>query len=237
MIVQVNAKYYAIQMLAQLGAGPKSFLKADMNQPPPPPPPAPPPHAIKTLADCAAKAKTCKMANYISFSVKNADCSWYTKCNVTTGIGNPTGDYESEAIRPSIGGQHPVCCGVTTPGGDCSKAGSGSWAAAGGHPAPPPGPPVFALPYIVHDQDNARGMLIIAKTEAGADVTLTSAPNGTTALVLEGVGEEPGFNPPVEKVVGPDGKLPVGPYVPSLSHTLMGCSCTHTQGETQSNFP
>ena len=96
---------------------------------------------------------------------------------------------------------------------------------------------MFALPYIVHDQDNARGMLIIAKTEAGADVTLTSAPNGTTALVLEGVGEEPGFNPPVEKVVGPDGKLPVGPYVPSLSHTLMGCSCTHTQGETQSNFP
>ena len=104
-------------MLAQLGAGPKSFLKADMNQPPPPPPPAPPPHAIKTLADCAAKAKTCKMANYISFSVKNADCSWYTKCNVTTGIGNPSGDYESEAIRPSIGEKHPgdpshCACGV-----------------------------------------------------------------------------------------------------------------------------
>ena len=54
-------------------------------------------------------------------------------------------------------------------------------------------------------------MLLIAKTEAGAEVTLASAPNGTTALVLEGVGAEPGFNPPTEKAVGPGGRLSLGP--------------------------
>ena len=209
---EVNAKYYAIQMLAQLGAGPKSFLQVDVEQPPPPPPPPAPAHEIKTLADCAAKARsTCKMANYVSFSVKNQDCSWYTKCNLTTGIGNPTRDYESEAIRPTIGPAHAVCCGDTDTGADCNKPGKGSWPAAGGHPPPPPGPAIFALPYIVHEQDDAKGMLLIAKTEAGAEVTLASAPNGTTALVLEGVGAEPGFNPPTEKAVGPGGRLSLGP--------------------------
>ena len=200
-------------MLGRLGAGPKSLLNVSVHWPPPPPQPVPPPHGIRTIADCATTAKTCKMANYVSFSVKNQDCSWYTKCNLTTGIGNPTGDYESEVIRPSIGAKHPVCCGDTDPSVDCDKPGSGSWPAAGGTPPPPPEPPIFALPYIVHDQNNARGMLIIAKTEEGVAITLAEAPNLTTAIVLEpGVGESPGFNPPTEKTIGSDGKLSLGPY-------------------------
>ena len=52
---------------------------------------------------------------------------------------------------------------------------------------------------------------VVVDPDAGADVTLTSAPNGTTALVLEGVGAEPGFNPPTEKAVGPGGRLSLGP--------------------------
>lgn len=95
---QVNAKYYAIQMLAQLGAGPKSFLKADVHLPPPPSPPPSPPHQVKSLADCVAKAKSCKMANFVSYSSKNHDCSWYQHCNITSTF-NPTGDYESEVIK------------------------------------------------------------------------------------------------------------------------------------------
>ena len=57
---EVNAKYYAIQMLALLGAGPKSFLNADIELPPVPPPPPPPP-GIHDLDDCIARAKSCKM--------------------------------------------------------------------------------------------------------------------------------------------------------------------------------
>ena len=208
---EVNAKYYAIQMLALLGAGPKSFLKAELIMPPPPTPPPPPPHTIESLEDCVAKAKPCKMANYVSFSAKNRDCSWYKGCNLTSTF-NPTGDYESEEIKGSaVGTTGHACCGVTSQGGDCDKDPSGAWAAGGGY-SPPSGPPFFALPYIVHEQDNAKGMLLIAKTPDGAEVTLTKAPNGTTALVLEGFGSEPGFSPPTEKVVGADGKLSIGPY-------------------------
>lgn len=160
------------------------------------------------------------MADFVSFSVKNKDCSWYKACKSSggalAGIGNPSGDYQSEVLKavtgaPAVGTKGPVCCGDTTTGGDCNKDASGSWAAAHGMPSVP-GPPVFALPYIVHEQDNAKGMLLISKTPDGTDVTLTSAPNGTTALVLEGVGAEPGFNPPTEKVIGADGKLSIGPY-------------------------
>lgn len=73
---QVNAKYYAIKMLNRLGAGPKSLFNVSIQGSSSPLPPPAPAHEIKTIADCAAKARTCKMANYISFSVKNQDCSW-----------------------------------------------------------------------------------------------------------------------------------------------------------------
>ena len=83
-------------------------------------------------------------ADYVSFSKKNADCSWYSTCNITTGIGNPTGDYESEVIKsvkggPPVGTQGAVCCGVTSTGGDCNKDPRGSWDTGTG-PAPPPAP-------------------------------------------------------------------------------------------------
>ena len=54
---------------------------------------------ITTLEQCVAKAKACKMANFVSFSnvPGNSDCSWYQSCNTgqlcenchTCGIGCP----------------------------------------------------------------------------------------------------------------------------------------------------
>ena len=76
-----------------------------------------------------------------------------------------------------------VCCGDTAVGGNCNTDSKGSWDTGGHPPPPPPGPALFALPYIIHEQDNARGMLLIAKTQGGAEVVLTGAQNGTTALV------------------------------------------------------
>jgi hypothetical protein len=40
---------------------------------------------ITTLAQCVAKAKPCKMADYVSFSnvPGNSDCSWYSECDMS----------------------------------------------------------------------------------------------------------------------------------------------------------
>ena len=222
---EVNAKYYAIQMLATLGRGEKSFLPVDLTSPAPGPPvpPAPPipagtiatgccgptvtggncnsdpngawgakAHGITSLAECVAKVKQCSMGHFASFSAQNDDCSWYADCNGWPPA-MPMKIYQSEVINAT--GTHNV-------------------------PSPPPAAgdaQLFALPYIVHEQDNSRGLLLIAKTNDGIEVTLTGVPNGTTALVLEGTDpDEPGFSPPIEKAVGADGKLSIGPYAVAL---------------------
>lgn len=37
-------------------------------------------HGITNLAQCAAKCRTCSACNYVSFSRKNNDCSWFAAC-------------------------------------------------------------------------------------------------------------------------------------------------------------
>eukprot|EP01043_Picozoa_sp_COSAG02_P045893 COSAG02_NODE_4242_length_5594_cov_2.769063_4_plen_715_part_00 len=225
---QPNAKYYAISMLADaLGAGPKSFFNISVRVPPPPPPP-PPEKPIITLADCAAKAKGCAKANFVSFSAHNNECSWFEKCvysepggwpplNVSHTFGPTYGTYTSQVVKST--GSHKV--GATAKGlcmeskkyasQNCSLTSPGSWDTRPGYNQELPVSPVFALPFIVHE-DAAKGILIVAKSDRGVEAVLTDPPNGTTALVLEGVGPEPGFAPPFEKTVGADGRLSLGPF-------------------------
>lgn len=74
---------------------------------------------IKTLDECVAKAKDCKMASFVSFSnvPGNTDCSWFYRCDFAhlcedcskCGIGCPKYyPYESEVINkqaePMLGG-------------------------------------------------------------------------------------------------------------------------------------
>lgn len=94
---------------------------------------------------------------------------------------------------------------------NCSLTSPGSWDTRPGYNQELPVSPVFALPFMVHE-DAAKGILIVAKSDRGVEVVLTDPPNGTTALVLEGVGPEPGFAPPFEKAVGADGRLSLGPF-------------------------
>ena len=223
---QPNAKYYAIQMLANtLGAGPKSFFNVTVKAPAPPPAP-PPEKPITTLAECAAKAKGCTKANFVSFSAHNDECSWFESCiysepggwpplNVSHMFGPTYSTYMSQVLKSS--GSHKVgatavglCMEAKKYGQNCSSSPSGSWDTRPGNQASPV-TPLFALPFIVHE-DATKGILIVAKSEHGAQVILTDAPNGTTALVLEGVGSEPVFAPPVEKAVGADGKLSLGAF-------------------------
>ena len=88
-------------------------------------------------------------------------------------------------------------------------------------------PDLFAMPYIVHDQGNKRGVLLISKTATPLTVTLNGpgvSGVNTTAQVLDGTVDglvldpEPGFVPPVERAVGPDGVVRLGPYAIALVH-------------------
>jgi hypothetical protein len=115
---------------------------------PPPPPPTPKPK-IGSLAACVAKAAGCKDANFVSFSPKQRDCSWYQHCNFTqTALrryaGNGT-DYQSQVLHGGAGGAPPVgtsavgCCGdlyeCTHPPppteGNCKKDPRGAWSTFG----------------------------------------------------------------------------------------------------------
>jgi hypothetical protein len=80
---------------------------------------------------------------------------------------------------------------------------------------------LFALPYIRHDS-GARGVVLVNKHEAPTVVTLALGTNSTSALVLDGTVDgvvmdpEPGFVPPVERTIGNDGRLSLGPYAVAL---------------------
>lgn len=97
----------------------------------------PPKPAISTLDECAAKAKTCANANFVSFSAKLHDCSWFETCSFTSAslrrfAGNGT-DYQSQVLHN--GTQAVGCCGdlyeCTRPLGnlnaDCKTANRGNW--------------------------------------------------------------------------------------------------------------
>jgi sucrose-6-phosphate hydrolase SacC (GH32 family) len=80
---------------------------------------------ITTLAACVAKAKGCKMANFVSFSnvPGNADCSYYSSCDFghlcedcsKCGIGCPKYyPYESEVLHQAAAGGTTASTTTTT---------------------------------------------------------------------------------------------------------------------------
>ena len=215
-------------MLANaLGSASKSFLNASVSVAGPPPPPAKvgttgtgscgvtlvcgTPNCcdvqakgswaaaalnISTLGQCVAKAKSCAMADFVSFSKPQNDCSWYKECDMQHLLEPGTWHGVSEVI-------HEVKPTAATP-------------------------EVFALPWIRHDS-GARGVLLVNKVETPTVVILKGRSgswpdNSTTALVLDGTVDgitldpEPGFVPPVERVLGPDGSLPLGPFAVAVVH-------------------
>ena len=50
---------------------------------------------IQSLSQCVAKVKSCKNANYVSYSADHADCSWYSHCDFSH-LGKPGGAYVSQ---------------------------------------------------------------------------------------------------------------------------------------------
>jgi len=51
------------------------------------------------LADCAARCERCAACHYVSLSLANEDCSWYTQCDLDHLI-DVGANYTSEAVSP-----------------------------------------------------------------------------------------------------------------------------------------
>ena len=180
---------------------------------------------IANLTACAARARGCARANYVSFSLASSDCSWYAACDMgrlcadcsTCGIGCPSYvPYASEVLR-----------------------------------AAPPAPPaaqthLFAMPIVVHDAPaptarrggavgggasaaarggggGARKVLLVSRSSTPMRARLSGdGVTRTVATVIDGsvdgvsVDAEPGFVAPVERMVGADGALALGPYAVAL---------------------
>ena len=82
----------------------------------------------------------------------------------------------------------------------------------------PPTAKLFAMPYLVHS-DNSRGLLLVSKSAFPMKVSLRGEGlTSTVAKVLDGtldglvLDSEPGFVPPVARVVNSTGVLALGPY-------------------------
>lgn len=144
-------------------------------------------HNIKNLEDCVKKCQSCdNNCNFVSLSLNpdHQDCSWYKSCPFDNLV-QVGANYTSEVV----------------------------------HTAPGPAP-LYALPYIIHNINNSdqnkKGVLLVSKIGSNVSVQLLdkhqvhSLPQ--MAQVLEGVGSEPGFSPPVVRTVGADGSLELGPY-------------------------
>ena len=163
----------------------------------------------ETLEACVAHATNaaCSNANFVSFSKVNHDCSWYRDCDMDR-LGHADG-YETRLLRV---------------------------------PAPDADADLFALPFeLLQPRDGSgkagggRGMLLVSKRHTSIEIMLSAlaleglrTPAGASAAgaaelsvtVLEGTGREPGFTPPVKRMVGADGKLSLGPYAVAIVEGL-----------------
>ena len=219
-----NAKAYIVKMLAEhLGAGPKDLLNATVRSLPHTatspaqagggcfmepkgavnykyapgnvfPNDAKHPHGLRLTSSPAQCCALCQ-------SLKN--CTFFTYSGGGT-VAKPT-------CYSTVG---KGCCFLKTAEGGDGSPGCPTCTSGSTKPLPAPPALVFALPYILHDAAKTRGLMLINKQHTGVTVKLSAAAlaGGTpTALVLEGVGPEPGFNSPVNRSVA-GGQLSIGPY-------------------------
>ena len=74
--------------------------------------------------------------------------------------------------------------------------------------------PLYAVGIDVVD-DGARYVLLVSQTDAAQNITLRGG-GGALIYVLEGVGAEPGFNPPAGRRLSDAGKGELGPFAVAL---------------------
>ena len=110
---------------------------------------------ITSLAQCVATVKSCKNANYVSFSLDpgHQDCSWYSHCDFAH-LGKPGGGYRSEAVTGKDSG--------------------------GNGPANTDSTPVYVMPY---EKEGKKGMLVVNKKATALELTIVGATGGQATVV------------------------------------------------------
>lgn len=146
---------------------------------------------IGSLAACVARCHAgCAKCNYVSFSKRWEDCSWYAHCDMRS----LSSGYEhtTVAVTPERDATHPLhAIGV--------RLGSGE-GVGGGAP--------------LHDAGESAGgrRILLVSTVASRTVARLPGASGALATVLDGGGTEPGFQPPHARMIDADGHLEMGPY-------------------------
>ena len=148
---------------------------------------------IKTLAECVAKVKSCKNANYVSFSLAedHQDCSWYSHCDWKE-LSKPGGNYMSEVVT-----------GKDSGGGGAD------------------GPPIYAMPYtkdgkkgmLIVNKKSVGAEVTIAGAKGG-QATIVEVNTDPSC-------SDPGFEPQVRRPVSAEGKLSLGPFGVAVVTELM----------------
>ena len=78
--------------------------------------------------------------------------------------------------------------------------------------------PLYALPFQLQAA-GTRHVLLVSKSKAPLTAKLVVSggdPGSPLAQVLEGVGAEPGFGPPVARPLRADGSLELGPFAVAI---------------------
>lgn len=208
-----NAKYWAVRMLARrLGATPRKLYAGRVTGGPPPPKPGTlgngtcgntnyggdcsvldrgawntTSEGIASLADCVARCRRgCSKCEFVSLSLKNEDCSWYKECDLDRLM--KVAGYKSEAVAPhEEASQDLYALGM--------RLASPQGAGAGG---------------------DERVLLVVSKVARQMNVSLGNEAAGASAEVLEGVGAEPGMEPPKLRRADAQGRLVLGPFAVAL---------------------
>jgi len=223
-----NAKYWAIRMLAKrLGDTPRQLHTATLGGGPAPPKPGTTAagtcgytnyeddcdtarmgafnttsEGIGSLAQCVARCNKCAACHYVSLSLQNEDCSWYTECDLEHLI-HFGANYTSEAVSPTA-----------DPASKLYALGMAVTAQSAVAPHAP-APHDSALPHGQQAASADRVLLLVSKSEAPLVVQIDGGAHATAQL-LEGVGLEPGFNPPRLTRADETGQVALGPYAVAI---------------------
>ena len=151
------------------------------------------------------RCEKCKLCNFVSFSKRNQDCSWYEHCNWRE-LEIVHAGYKSRVVHA----HHPAsddlyALGMRVHAGTPSKE-----AAASAMPEEL-GAKLDAKRAMPTAQPR-RHILLVSKLDIPMSVALGAEAAGAAAQVLEARGKEPGFVPPSLARVDAEGVLPLGPF-------------------------
>ena len=203
-----NAKYYAIRMLATaLGAGAKRLYNVSVGAGPPPPYAPGETHSgncggTDYGGDCtydASGAWVADQENITSLALCAARCRTCARCNYVSysnaSANNDCSWYSHCTLRDPPLPLPQYESEAVRPANDTAA-------------------PLYAVGIDVVDGD-ARYVLLVSKTDAAQNITLRGG-GGALIYVLEGVGAEPGFNPPAGRRLSDAGEGELGPFAVAL---------------------